>query len=460
MPATKSSKAQSQIHRTWTNLETALAGVDADHIGEAMIELMSRLFPICRSITGDGVRETLTILGDLVDLQVHEVPTGYQAFDWTVPKEWNIRDAYIKNERGERVVDFKKSNLHVLNYSSPVSRRMTLDELRPHLHTKPEQPDAIPYLTSYYEERWGFCLSQNQLDSLPDGQYEVVIDSTLEDGHLTFADAVLPGHSEQEILFSTYICHPSLANNELSGPVLSTYLYRILAQSEHWYTYRFVYAPETIGALVYLSQNGDHLRQNLYAGYVVTCVGDAGPLTYKRSRRGDAAADKIAEHCLKNIGPDGSTNIVDFSPKGSDERQYCSPGFNLPVGSLVRSLYGPGGTYPEYHSSLDNMEFVSDAAIAGSLKAYIRIVQVHELNRVYINLSPYGEPQMSKRGLYPTLGAGRDIPEAAERILYLLAYSDGCHDLVDIANLANRPAWEFGPQIQALMDVGLLATQG
>ena len=225
------------------------------------MELMSRLFPICRSITGDGVRETLSILRSRVDLNVQEVPTGYQAFDWTVPREWNIRDAYIKNEHGERVIDFQKSNLHVLNYSSPVSGTMTLDELRPHLYTKPDQPDAIPYLISYYEERWGFCLSQNQLDELPDGRYEVLIDSSLENGHLTFADAVLPGSSEREILLSTYMCHPSMSNNELSGPVLASFLYQILAQCEHRYTYRFVFVPETIGALVYLSQKGDHLRQ-------------------------------------------------------------------------------------------------------------------------------------------------------------------------------------------------------
>ena len=439
-----------------TYLDDAIARVDAGEFGRDMMDLMSRLFPICRSISGGGLRETLSILGDRIDLNIHEVPTGYQAYDWTVPKEWNIRDAYVKNERGERVIDFRQSNLHVLNYSVPVSATMTLDELRHHLYTKPDMPEAVPYLTSYYEERWGFCLSQNQLDALPDGRYEVLIDSSLTDGNLTYADAVLPGASEREILFSTYICHPSLASDNLSGPVLTAALYGILARSDHWYTYRFVFVPETIGTLVYLSRNGDHLRQSLHAGYVVTCVGDAGPYTYKRSRRGDSMADKVAEHCLSHIKGEESARVIDFFPRGSDERQYCSPGFDLPVGSLMRSMYG---TYPEYHTSLDNMEFVSPQGIAGTLMAYMRLVQVHELNRVYLNLSPYGEPQLDRRGLYPTLGAQGNGNGAVERIMYLLAYSDGTKDLVDIANLANQPAWEFAPEIQALLDVGLLGIQ-
>lgn len=439
--------------RGWSCPERALARLDAEHTGEAMMGLMARLFPICRSITGDGVRETLSILRERIDLKIEEVPSGYKAFDWTVPLEWNIRDAYVKNERGERVIDFKESNLHVLNYSVPVSATMTLEELRPHLHTRPEQPDAIPYLTSYYEESWGFCLSNDRLDALPEGRYEVVIDSSLTDGLLTYADAVLPGESEREILFSTYICHPSMANNELSGPVLAAFLYKILAQCELRYTYRFAFVPETIGALVYLSKQGDHLRQNLHAGYVVTCVGDDGPYTYKRSRRGDTVGDKVAEHCLKHLGEVSEVKVLDFFPSGSDERQYCSPGFDLPVGSLMRSMYG---TYPEYHTSLDNMQFVSSQGIAGSLRTYLQLVQVHELNAVYLNTSPYGEPQLGRRGLYPKLGAQAHTAEPVERMMYLLAYSDGTKDLVDIANLAGRPAWEFAPEIRALREAGLL----
>ena len=433
-----------------------LAQVDDENLGEAMIQLIGRLFPICRSISGDGVRETLAILGERIHLHVQEVPTGYRAFDWTVPREWNIRDAYVKNEKGERVIDFQASNLHVVSYSVPTAATMTLDELRPHLHTKPELPAAIPNVISYYEEQWGFCLSQNQLDALPNGRYEVYIDSSLTEGSLTFADVVLPGTSDDEIMFSTYICHPSMADHELSGPVLTAFLYDMLAQRQRRYSYRFVFIPETIGALVYLSQQGDHLRQKLHAGYVVTCVGDNGPYTYKRSRRGNTVADKVAEHCLRHVATRESVKVIDFFPSGSDERQYCSPGFDLPVGSLMRSMYG---TFPEYHTSLDDMGFVSTEGIGNSLKAYVRLVQAHELNQVYINLSPNGEPQLGRRGLYPTLDGQGPSPVAVERIQYLLAYSDGTKDLVDIANLAGQAVWEFAPEVQALMDAGLLRVE-
>lgn len=442
-----------EISSSWEALEQAIAGVDTQGLGNQMIDLVSRLFPICRSITGDGVRESFRILAERAPLTIHEVPTGYQAFDWVVPQEWNIRDAYLKNEMGERSIDFRESNLHVLNYSAPISTVMTLDELRPHLHSKPEMPNAIPYLTSYYERRWGFCLSQTQLDALPDGRYEVVIDSTLDDGHLTFADSVLTGGSKEEILFSTYICHPSMCNDNLSGAVLAAFLQEFLAQFELRYTYRFVWVPETIGALVYLAQMGDHLRQNLVAGYVMTCVGDAGPFTYKRSRRGDTVADKVAEHCLQYVEAGTKTQVIDFFPSGSDERQYCSPGFDLPVGSLVRSMYG---TYDQYHTSLDDLDFISANGMAGSLKQYLRIIQTHELNRTYLNLSPYGEPQLGRRGLYPTLGAGTDQLESVDKLTYLLAYADGTKDLVDIANLAGIPAWQLAPEIKSLQEAGLL----
>ena len=445
---------QSTYQSSVQTLEDAIARVASEDLGHEMMELMARLFPICRSITGDGVRETLAILGERIDLKVQEVPTGYQAFDWSVPREWNIRDAYVKDHEGNRVIDFQQSNLHVLNYSIPYSGTMTLEELRPHLYTKPEQPQAVPYVTSYYEDRWGFCLSQNQLDALSNGRYEVFIDSTLADGHLTFAEATLPGSSEQEILFSTNICHPSMANNELSGPVLTALLYQILSKCRLRYTYRFVFVPETIGSLVYLSQMSDHLRQHLHAGYVVTCVGDAGDYNYKRSRRGESKADQVAEHCLRHIGSGASIRVSDFDPStGSDERQYCSPGFNLPVGSLMRSVYYD---YPEYHTSLDNLDFVSAEGIAGTLAAYLRLVQVLEADRTYINKSPYGEPQLGKRGLYQTLGGQDHTPDSVEKILYLLSYSDGSKSLLDIADLARRPAWVFAPELQALLDAGLL----
>ena len=436
-----------------THINDIISRIDPKMSGKTMFDLMSNLFPICRSITGSGVLETFAILRNYIDLRIHEVPTGYQAYDWVVPKEWNIRDAYIKNKHGERVIDFKQSNLHVVNYSPPISATMSLDQLKPHLHTKPDMPNAIPYVTSYYKEQWGFCLTQNQLDALPKGEYEILIDSSLIEGKLTYADAILPGKSEKEILLSTYVCHPSLANDNLSGPALTSLLYQILAQTNLRYTYRFVFVPETLGTLVYLSKHGEHMERNLRAGYVVTCVGNSGPYTYKRSRQGNSIADKVAEHCLKHVEEQETINVVDFFPLGSDERQYCSPGFNFPVGSLMRSMYG---TYPEYHTSLDNMEFVSKEELAGSLKVYGRVIQVHELNRIYINPSPYGEPHLSKHGLYPAIGGQKEGRESVERTMYLLAYADGINDLVDIANIANQPAWAFTPEVEALTKAGLL----
>jgi aminopeptidase-like protein len=454
------SNGRSDPFRTWEQIENAIRRVDEESIGKAAMDLVSRLFPICRSITGDGVRDTLAILREFANLRIQEVPSGYRAFDWTVPKEWNIRDAYVKNQQGERVIDFRRSNLHVLNYSVPISAAMTLDELRPHLYTLPGQPNAIPYRTSYYEERWGFCLSHRDLEGLPEGNYEVCIDSTLEQGHLTFADAVLPGASDHELVFSTYMCHPSMANHELSGPVLSALMYWLLSECEHEYTYRFIYVPETIGALVYLSEHGQHLREHMHSGYVLASLGRQDTYTYKRSRCGGTPGDKVAEHCLQ-YAPDGAaTQVIDFVPHGSDERQYCSPGFNLPVGLLTRPMYS---TFPEYHTSLDDLDFVSGDAMAESLKMCLRMVQVHELNRMYLNLSPYGEPQLSKRGLYPSLGASGTYAArqaSLDRRLYLLAYADGSHDLIDIADRIGCAAWEFAPEIHELMDAGLLGLAG
>ena len=447
----------SDAYQSWEGVEEAVARVDREKLGEKAMAMMGRLFPITRSITGNGVRETLAILGETADLQVHEVPTGYEAFDWVVPREWNIKDAYVMSENGQRVVDMKDSNLHVLNYSLPVSVTMPLHELKKHLYTLPDQPEAIPYVTSYYAERWGFCLSQRQLDSLPEGMYSVHIDSALENGHLTYADAVIPGRTRDELFFTTYICHPSMANNELSGPVLTALLHQLLSSLNLRYTYRFVFAPETIGALVYLSKHGEHLQQSMEAGYVVTCVGDPGPYTYRRSRRGNTNADKAAEHCLK-YAPDGHTvKTIDYFPPGSDERQYCSPGFDLPVGSLMRSMYG---TYREYHTSLDNLDLVSAEGIADSLRMYLRMVQAHELNLVYKNLSPYGEPQLGKRGLYATIGGQGETDRSLERLLCILNYADGAHDLLDIANIAGQPIWTFGREVQKLIDTGLLEQDG
>ena len=352
------------------------------------------------------------------------------------------------------MIDFKASNLHVVSYSAPVRAVMPLEKLRPHPHTLPEIPNAVPYRTTYYDDNWAFCLSHRALESLADEQYEVVIDSELAGGSLTYADSLLPGASDREVFLTTYVCHPSMANNELSGPVVGAYLNRALSEiTGRRYTYRFVFAPETIGALVYLSKHGEQMRGQMDAGFVITCCGDDGPFTYKRSRRGETLADRAAEHVVPYVAGDSEWIAHDFFPDGSDERQYCSPGFDLPVGSLMRSMYG---TYSEYHTSKDDLTFISARGLASTLKAYLRVVQTIEMNGPYWSTNQHGEPQLGRRGLHPKLGAGTSTQPRSKRILYLLAYSDGKHDLIDIAERAGQPAWEFGPEIEALMAAGLL----
>lgn len=395
---------------------------------EKIIEqYFDRLFPICRSITGNGVRETLKIISEIVPLKVYEIPSGTKVFDWIVPKEWNIQDAYIITPDGRKVADFKKHNLHIVNYSIPVHKKISFDELNLHLHTLPNKPNAIPYVTSYYKENWGFCLTYDEYKTLPQkGEYEVVIDSYLTEGSLTYADCILEGETKDEILISTYVCHPSMANNELSGPLVAMFLYQKLAQlTKRKYTYRFVFIPETIGALVYLHQHGEYLKRHCKAGFVITCIGDRGIFHYKQSKYGNTLADKAAIHTLKHSKK--PYRVLPFYPGGSDERQYCSPAFNLPVGSLMRTPYRE---YPEYHTSLDNKEFISFKSIKESAEMYFKIVQTLELNDIYINQYPYGEPQLSKRGLY-TQNLSRDD---VMKIMYILQYSDMQNDLIDIAD--------------------------
>src|SRR6185437_6708809 len=334
--------------------------------------MVRALFPICRSITGDGVRRSLAKLGEWLPLKTQEIATGTQVFDWTIPKEWNIRDAYIKDAAGRRVVDFRQNNLHVVNYSVPVSARMTLSELRPRLHTLPEHPDWVPYRTTYYAESWGFCLSERQLESLTEGAYDVVIDSTLEDGALTYGECVLPGQIEDEFLISVHICHPSLCNDNLSGVAVAAALARTLASTSHRYTYRFLFVPGTIGPIAWLFGNQD-TADRVKHGLVLACVGDRGRINYKRSRRLTADIDRAVEHVLRTKG--APFEIRDFSPYGYDERQYCSPGFNLPVGSFRRT---PHGEYPEYHTSADNLEFVSASQLAESLTTLLDVIDLIE----------------------------------------------------------------------------------
>jgi aminopeptidase-like protein len=398
-----------------------------------MHELVRRLYPLCRSITGDGVRRTLEIIDELIPLTVTEVPTGTRVLDWTVPQEWNIRDAYVADASGRRVIDFQELNLHVVGYSVPVDATLTLDELRPHLHTLPEQPDLVPYRTSYYAPTWGFCLRDDVLRDLPDGEYEVRIDSTLADGHLTYGEHVVPGRVPDEVLVSCHVCHPSLANDNLAGIAVAIALAQRLALTDPWYTYRFVFAPGTIGSITWLARNAERIDRVKH-GLVLACAGDAGPLTYKRSRRGDAEIDRVLGHVLASTGRPHT--IVDFTPYGYDERQYCSPGFNLGVGCLTRTPYA---AYPEYHTSGDNPAFVRPAALSDTLQACWQAVRVLDRNRTYVNLSPYGEPQLGKRGLYDSLGGRSDTKQAQLAMLWVLNLSDGEHSLLDVAERSGLP---------------------
>jgi aminopeptidase-like protein len=407
-----------------------LESVDCRAAGEWMHRFITDLYPICRSITGDGLRETLRRIGECVALDVHEVPSGARVFDWTVPKEWNIRDAWVKNDKGERLIDFRKSNLHVVNYSVPVHRTMPLAELRKHLHTMPDHPDWVPYRTSYYAENWGFCLTHNQLETLPDAEYEVCIDSSIEDGSLSYGEIYLPGKRSEEVLFSCHACHPSLCNDNLSGIALVTYLARLLSEASLEYSYRFLFIPGTIGSIAWLAHHEDqvpHIRH----GLVVACVGDPGRFHYKRSRRGDAEIDRAVIHALRHSGDE--FEVLDFSPYGYDERQYCSPGFNLPVGSLTRT---PHGQFPQYHTSADNLDLVRPDALGSSLGAYLSVVRILEGNDCYLNVNPKCEPQLGKRGLYRAFGGHANSSTLELALLWVLNLSDGTHSLLDIAEKA------------------------
>ena len=424
---------------------------DLTAAGEEMHALCRELFPICRSITGNGVRQTLrTIHRFLPELAVHEGPSGTQCFDWQVPPEWNIRDAYVIDPNGRKIINFNVSNLHVVGYSVPVDREIALDELQRHLHSLPELPDAIPYVTSYYQERWGFCLTHRQRQDLPSGTYRVRIDSTLGPGSLTYGELLIRGRSAREVFFSTYVCHPSLGNNELSGPVVATFLARLVAaRKERYYSYRFVFVPETIGSIAYLSRNLEHLKEAVVAGFNITCVGDDRCYSYLPSRQGNTLSDRVARHVLQHTAP--GYKQYRFLDRGSDERQYCSPGIDLPIATIMRSKYG---AYPEYHTSLDNLELITPTGLADGLNALHRCVSTLEENR-FFKTSVLGEPQMGKRGLYPTLGA-RSATEATAMRMNLLAYADGSRDLLGIAEILEKPIWQIAPFAAELVAHGLL----
>ncbi len=401
--------------------------------GQEMYELITELYPLCRSITGNGIRGTLGIIKNHIPLDVHEVPTGTQVFDWTVPKEWNIRDAYIKNSTGERVVDFQRSNLHIMSYSIPVRKMMHLKELQEHLFTLHEHPDWIPYRTSYYKENWGFCLSHNQFLQLEDDAYEVCIDASLEDGHLTYGEYYLRGEQADEVLMSCHVCHPSLCNDNLSGIALLTFLAKYLGSLSLRYSYRFLFIPGTIGSITWLCLNERRVTK-IKHGIVVACMGDPGKSTYKKSRQGDTEIDRAVAHVLRHSGQE--YEIIDFSPYGYDERQFGSPGFNLPIGCLMRTPYG---RFPEYHTSADNLTFVQHEYLADSFSKALSVLDLLENNKVYINQNPKCEPRLGKRGLYRPIGGQTDGDQGELAMLWVLNLSDGYHTLLDIADRCGLP---------------------
>jgi aminopeptidase-like protein len=423
----------------------------AADIGNEMHALMRQLYPLCRSISGDGLRQTLQRLGAGLPLAIEEVPSGTTVLDWQVPDEWNVRSAYIARENGERIVDFAEHNLHIVQYSMPVDRLVPIEELARHIHTLPDAPHLIPYRTAYYARSWGFCMTHRSFEAMGDPAYRVRIDSTLAPGHVSYGELYLPGSTEDEMLFSIHCCHPSLANDNLSGMVIARALAQELSKRARRLSYRFLFIPGTIGSITWLARNEDRVGR-IRHGLVLSCLGDSGGMTYKQSRRGDAAIDRAVAHVLSHHG--GANRTIPFIPYGYDERQYCSPGFNLPVGCLMRS---PNGTFPEYHTSADNLDFVRPEHLADSLQALRKVVEVLEGDAVYRNTSPKGEPQLGRRGLYRPIGGQKDAAAYDQMVLlWVLNLSDGSHSLLDIATRAERPFAMVRAAADALIAVGLL----
>ena len=420
--------------------------------GKYMYNLAADLFPICRSIMGEGTRKTLYRLQqELPQLKLYQVPSGTRVFDWTIPKEWNIEDAYIEDGNGNKIIDFKKNNLHVVGYSSPIDKIITFEELQSHLYSLPEQPDLIPYVTSYYKEHWGFCMSHSQRKNLPLGNYHVVIKSKLEDGYLTYGELLIPGKSKKEIFLSSYICHPSMANNELSGPVLLVKLAQwLLEKKDRYYSYRLILVPETIGSITYLSLNLPYMKENIIAGYNITCVGDDKQVSYVPTRNGNTLSDRAALNILNNYVP----NFISYTflQRGSDERQYNAPGIDLPVCTICRSKYHE---YPEYHTSADNMSFISVEGLQGSFDLYTKIISAIEENRLY-NYNCLCEPQLGKRGLYPT-ESFKGSTNMVKGMMDFLAYTDGTHDLIEISDIIQVPIMLLVEIAKKLLKVGLVS---
>jgi aminopeptidase-like protein len=422
-------------------------------IGEEIFAFATKIFPICRSITGNGVRQTLREISAHIPLEVREVPTGTAVFDWTIPREWNIRDAYIKNEQGEKIVDFAHSNLHVMSYSVPVRQRISLGELKNHLHTLPCQPDLIPYRTSYYVENWAFCIAHHQFESLRNETYEVLIDSSLADGYLTYGEYLHKGETEDEVLLSAHVCHPSLANDNCSGVALLTHLAKRIAGLRTKFSYRFLFAPGTIGAIAWLARNEDKV-QRIKHGLVISMVGDGGGPTYKKSRRGNAKIDRAMIHSLHHSGL--TPTILDFFPYGYDERQYCSPGFNLPVGLFQRSRFG---AIPQYHTSADNLDFIRPDHLSKSYRLIAETLDVIENDAVYCNTMPKCEPQLGRRGLYSAAGEDKHAAATNMAMLWILNLSDGANSLLDIAERTELPFAIVRRTAELLQAHGLLTSQ-
>jgi len=424
--------------------------IDRD-IGELMHQWIRDLFPLCRSLTGLGVRETLNYIHKLIpQLQIKSFRSGEQCFDWVIPDEWTIRDAYVCDETGKRVIDFNKNNLHVVGYSEPIDMWLSLDELQSYLHSLPEQPDAIPYITSYYKRRWGFCISENERNNLKPGKYHVVIESELNSGEMNYAELLLPGNSPQEILLSTYICHPSMANNELSGPVVTVALAQsLLRLSNRKYSYRIVFVPETIGAIAYISKNLSTMKANMIAGFQITCLGDDRCYSYLPSRSGNTLSDRVSLHVLKYLAP--NYKRYSFLDRGSDERQYCAPGVDLPVASIMRSKYHE---YPEYHTSLDDLELVTPKGLEGGFTVLRQAIDVIE-NNCRPLVTVLCEPQLGQRGLYPTLGT-KNFTDSLNTLMNFIAYCDGTNSLLDIAEIIGKPVWELVPLYNKLCEQGLV----
>lgn len=420
-----------------------------NRIGNQMYEFLSDLFPICRSITGNGVRHTLKVIQEHIPIEIREVPTGTQAFDWTVPKEWNIKDAYVMDEDGNKIIDFGKNNLHVLGYSIPVNKIVSYSELQERLYSLPEQPDAIPYATSYYRERWGFCIAHNDRVRLKKCNYKVFIDSELKDGYLTYGELIVPGESQKEVFLSTYVCHPSMANDNLSGPTIATFLAKWIMSTGRRYTYRIVYVPETIGSIVYLSKNLGRMKENVVAGFNLTCMGDDRQYSYLSTRTGDQYVDRVALNVLKHKHP----NFVRYSflDRGSDERQYDAPGVDLPVCSVMRSKYG---TYPEYHTSLDNLSLVNSEGLYGAYDIMKECISLIENDHIY-KIKCLCEPQLGRRGLYPTLSA-KNSATTVRNMMNFIAYADGKNNLIDISDKIGVPVWELYAIADKLKSADLL----